>query len=220
MESLQLSNILLSPISYEYTKCILTTLIYTIQTSKQYSYTLVLFTSVLPTVVFILSDYDNILLSIYYNDNNTTSTANTSSTTTNNKHINTDEIIILYVQFLLTGFTLINDTQKPNYFSLIFPILLKILVQKHPLVDIPIVLLIGKALTNLASTMSDTFRLALGQCNDSDKYVLQTVMRYILVQQQAQQQQQGGVTHTSNTNNRGSGEGGGLNIDVNRFKMK
>ena len=218
---LQLSNILLSPVSYEYTKCILTTLIYTIQTNKQHSYALVLFTSLLPTVLFILSD-DNILLSIYYNNNTTNNNTNTNNiiTTSNNKYINTDELVILYVQFLLTGFTLINDTQKSAYFTLIFPILLKILVQKQPLVVIPIVLLIGKALTNLASTMSDTFRLALGQCKDSDKYVLQTVMRYIL-QQQAQQQQQGGVTHTSNTNNSSSGGGGGgLNIDVNRFKMK
>jgi len=136
--------------------------------------------------------YPDLFIAIFNNNDN----GNGSDTNNNNNNNNdgtasgqeeskADKMLLLYVQFLFQGFAVVDEVDRGLYLSTIFPLLCSLLVYKTSSsnsskigpVSVPLVTLIGKALTSVATSLPDQFRALVGQCGDSEKVALQAAMR-------------------------------------------
>jgi hypothetical protein len=112
-----------------------------------------------------------------------------------------DDIVLAYVQLLLFGFAIVESSSRTTYLSLVFPLLCQLLVthssthsQDRSFATIssssslltPLQLLIGKGLTNIATTLPDVFRNQVQQVSDVERLSLQSIMRTVIQMQQQQ----------------------------------
>jgi len=152
-----------------------------------------LFSSLFPTVSSLISAsvaYPDLFIAIFNNNDN----GNGSDTNNNNnsdgaasvqEESKADKMLLLYVQFLFQGFAVVDEVNRGLYLSTIFPLLCSLLVYKTSSstsssigpVSVPLVTLIGQALTSVATSLPDQFRALVGQCGDSEKVALQAAMR-------------------------------------------
>ena len=157
-----------------------------------------LFSSLFPAVSTLVSTsvaYPELFIATFRNSNDSEDGENTDNNKSDNNgngsaalsQESADKMVLLYVQFLFQGFAVVDEAARGVYLSTIFPLLCSLLLHKNGVTAtatgvgvgpvVPLVTVVGKALTSVATSLPDQFRALVGQCGDSEKSALQAAMR-------------------------------------------